>query len=201
MFFKAAIFDLDGTITEPFLDFDQIRKEIGLVPDGTTILEAMVDMTEDEKCRAISIDEAHETRAMENSTLNPGAKETLQWLASNRIPIGILTRNKKSNAVAVARKHGLEFDAIVDRDDGPVKPDCFGIVKLCEGFGIKPSEAIVIGDYLHDILAAKAAGSVAVLLKNHKNADQFAKYADYVINRIDELINIFKNHDPGDRNA
>jgi HAD superfamily hydrolase (TIGR01549 family) len=201
MFFKAAIFDLDGTITEPFLDFDQIRREIGLVPDGGTILEAMAGMTEQEKCRAMAIVEAHETRAMQNSTLNPGAKQTLEWLASNAVPIGILTRNTKSNAIAVARKHGLKFDAIVDRDDGPVKPDCFGIVKLCKIFRVETSHTIVVGDYLHDLLAAKSAGSVAVLLKNHINADQFTKHADYVINRLDELIEIFKNHGPGDQNA
>jgi len=27
---KAVIFDLDGTITQPFFNFDDIREEIGL---------------------------------------------------------------------------------------------------------------------------------------------------------------------------
>ena len=29
---KAVIFDLDGTITQPFFDFDAIRKEMGFPP-------------------------------------------------------------------------------------------------------------------------------------------------------------------------
>ena len=36
---SAVIFDLDGTITRPFLDFDAIRREMGL-PHGLPILEA-----------------------------------------------------------------------------------------------------------------------------------------------------------------
>ena len=45
MTIKAVIFDLDGTITEPFLDFDAIRREIGLSPEAGTLLEAMEKMT------------------------------------------------------------------------------------------------------------------------------------------------------------
>ena len=41
---QAVIFDLDGTLTEPFLDFDLIRREIGLTPDDGGILEAMDKM-------------------------------------------------------------------------------------------------------------------------------------------------------------
>ncbi len=47
-----------------------------------------------------------------------------------------MTRNKKDNAFAVAEKHGLKFDAVVGREEGPVKPDAFGVLYLCEQFGI-----------------------------------------------------------------
>ena len=36
---RAVIFDLDGTLTEPVLDFDAMRAEIGLT--GGTILEQL----------------------------------------------------------------------------------------------------------------------------------------------------------------
>ena len=41
MTIKAVIFDLDGTITEPFLDFDAIRRQIDIPPEAGTLLEAM----------------------------------------------------------------------------------------------------------------------------------------------------------------
>ena len=77
------------------------------------------------------------------------------------IRIGILTRNKRDNVLAVADKHGLKFDAVVGREEGPVKPDAFGVQYLCKQFGIKPQEALVVGDYLFDLLCARAAGAVA----------------------------------------
>jgi HAD superfamily hydrolase (TIGR01509 family) len=106
----------------------------------------------------------HEEKAVVESTLNPGAKETLDALRKKGIRIGILTRNKRSNVRAVADKHGLEFDAVVGREEGPVKPDAFGVLQLCRQFGVEPEQTLVVGDYLFDLLCARAAGAVAVLL-------------------------------------
>jgi HAD superfamily hydrolase (TIGR01549 family) len=187
---KAVIFDLDGTITQPFFDFDAIRKEMGYASDAGPILELMEKMTAGERQAAERILLAHEEKAVAESTLNPGAKETLAELRRRGIPIGILTRNKKDNAFAVAKKHGLKFDAVVGREDGPVKPDAFGVLYLCERFAIKPQEALVVGDFLFDLLCARAAEAIPVLLKNHHKADQFAHHADYVIENIAGLLKI-----------
>jgi len=187
---KAVIFDLDGTITQPFFDFDAIRREMGYSPDAGPILELMEKMTQRERDEAERILREHEDKAVAESTLNPGAKETLEELRRRKIPIGILTRNKKENAVAVAKKHGLKFDAVVGREEGPVKPDAFGVLYLCEKFKIKPQESLVVGDYLFDLLCARAAKAIPVLLKNHPNADEFAKHADFVIENIADLLGI-----------
>jgi HAD superfamily hydrolase (TIGR01509 family) len=194
---KAVIFDLDGTITEPFLDFDAIRRDIGLAANSGTILEEMRHMTAQEKQRAFAIIERHEEIAVANSTLNVGTKQTLDWLTEQGIPVGVITRNRKASVIGVARKHDLNFAAIVDREDGPVKPDAYGILKLCRLFHAQPRETIMVGDYIHDIQAAKAAGAIAVLLKNHAQADEFALCADYSIMRIDELITIIESINQG----
>lgn len=190
---KAVIFDLDGTITEPFFDFDAIRREIGFPPDAGPILELMEKMTAGERENAERILRVHEERAVAESTLNPGATDTLEALRKMSIRIGILTRNKKENAFAVAQKHGLKFDGVVGREEGPVKPDAFGVEYLCRQFAIKPGEAMVVGDYLFDLLCARAAGAIAVLLKNHPKADEFAHHADFVIEKIDDLLRIIDN--------
>jgi HAD superfamily hydrolase (TIGR01549 family) len=187
---KAVIFDLDGTITQPFFDFDAIRREMGYPPDSGPILELMEKMTQQQRDDAEKILLAHEERAVAESTLNPGAKETLEELRRRKILIGILTRNKKDNAFAVAKKHGLKFDEVVGREDGPVKPDAFGVLYLCEKFAIMPQEALVVGDYLFDLLCGRAANAIAVLLKNHRKADEFAKHADFVIENIADLLKI-----------
>jgi HAD superfamily hydrolase (TIGR01509 family) len=187
---KAVIFDLDGTITQPFFDFDAIRKEMGFAPDAGPILELMEKMTPQKRAEVEKILHYHEEKAVAESKLNPGAKKTLNALRKKGIPIGILTRNRRDNALAVAAKHDLKFDAVVDRDDGPVKPDAFGVNYLCKQFKIKPQEAIVVGDYLFDLICARSAGAIPVLLKNHEKADEFAKHADFVIEKIDDILQI-----------
>ena len=190
LFIKAVIFDLDGTITEPFFDFDAIRVEMGLSKDAGPILEAMEKMTPQERQKAQKILDYHEQLAVRESKLNPGAKETLDMLRQMNIKIGILTRNTKDNAFAIADKHNLKFDAVVSREDGPVKPDAFGVLELCRIFNVSPAQILVVGDYLFDLLCAKAAGASAVLLENHKNAKQFSQFADFTIQNLPQLLEI-----------
>ncbi len=192
MSIKAVIFDLDGTITQPYFDFDAIREEMGLDRNSGPVLESMQKMTVQQRRLAEEILHFHEERAVTESKLNAGAKQTLAALCKAGIHIGVLTRNKRSNALAIACKHGLKFDAIVDREDGPVKPDAFGVLRICEQFGVQPKETLLVGDYLFDLLCAKAAGAVAVLLANHDRAGEFTEQADFTIENIGQILQIIE---------
>ena len=183
---------MDGTITEPYFDFDAIRKEMGLDRDSGPVWEAMEKMTSQHRRRTEEILDFHERRAVTESKLNTGAKQTLEALRAAGISTGILTRNRRSNALAVAQKHGLKFDAIIGREEGPVKPDAFGVLRICRQFGVRPEETLVVGDYLFDLLCAKAAGAVAVLLAHHNRADEFAEHADFCIETIDQILQIIE---------
>lgn len=197
MSIKAVIFDLDGTITQPYFDFDAIREEIGLARDSGPLLESMEKMTPQLRQKAEQILYNHEEKAVIESKLNNGAKKTLSKLRASGFHIGILTRNKRGNAYAIARKHNLKFDAVIGREDGPVKPDAFGVLQLCRQFGTEPAETLLVGDYLFDLLCAKTAGACAVLLTNHHQADDFAGYADFCIQNITEILEIIANKNRG----
>ena len=192
MSIKAVIFDLDGTITQPYFDFDAIREEMGLERDSGPVLESMGKMAPQQRQRAEEILHFHEQRAVTESALNAGARETLAALREAGIGIGILTRNRRSNALAIAQKHNLKFDVVVDREDGPVKPDAFGVLQICRQFGVEPQETLMVGDYLFDLLCAKAAGAVAVLLANSKGAAEYAAHADFTIENINEILQIIE---------
>ncbi len=194
MAIKAALFDLDGTITQPYFDFDAIREEIGLPRNSGPLLEQMEGMAPRERKAAEKILHYHEERAVTESRLNPGAEQTLSELRNSGIPIGILTRNQRENALAIAQIHNLRFDAIIGREDGPVKPDAFGVLHLCRRFGVQPHETLLVGDYLFDMLSAKAAGAIAVLLTNQVRSKE---YADYYIENIAEVLEIIANHNSG----
>lgn len=193
MSIKAVIFDLDGTITQPYFDFDAIRQEIGLAKDSGPLLESMEKMTPQQRQQAEKILYKHEEKAVIESKLNNGAKQTLSTLHKAGIHIGVLTRNKRNNAHAIARKHKLKFDAVIGREDGPVKPDAFGVLQLCRRFGVAPAQTMLVGDYLFDLLCAKAAGACAVLLVNQHQAGDFAKHADFCIENIAEILEIIAN--------
>lgn len=193
MSIKAIIFDLDGTITQPYFDFDAIREEIGLARDSGPLLESMEKMTPQLRQKAEEILHKHEQKAVIESKLNAGAKQTLSQLRASGIHIGILTRNQRANAYAIADKHNLQFDAVIGREDGPAKPDAFGVLELCRQFGVKPQETMLVGDYLFDLLCAKAAGACAVLLANHHQADDFIEHADFCIENISGILDIIAN--------
>ncbi len=192
MLIKAVIFDLDGTITQPYFDFDAIREEIGLDRNSGPVLESMQKMTPQKRRRAEEILLFHESQAVTESRLNTGAKQTLSVLRKAGIHIGVLTRNKRSNALAIAHKHGLKFDAIIGREDGPVKPDAFGVLRICKQFSVKPGETLLVGDYLFDLLCAKAAGAIAVLLTNNRQAGEFTEHSDFTIESIDQILKIIE---------
>lgn len=189
---KAVIFDLDGTITQPYLDFDKIRIELGLSPDQGPLLEIMEKMPPDEKANADKILYLHEQKAATESKLNPGAAKTLDFLKTAGIQTGCLTRNRKANALAVAKMHNLRFGAVVGREDGPVKPDAFGARFLCRKFQVSPEQTIMVGDYLFDIQCANAAGLTSILLLNNPKALSFRQYADFTIDKIDQIVEIIK---------
>jgi HAD superfamily hydrolase (TIGR01509 family) len=196
---KAVVFDLDGTITEPYFDFDAIREEIGIGKDDGPILEAMERMTPAQRERAERILHEHEQRALAASRLHPGAAETLGQLRKRGLPIGILTRNLKDNVAAVAQRHNLQFDAVVGREDGPVKPDAFGLLHLCRRFGVAPGETLMVGDYLFDLLCAKAAGAVAVWMVNDGQDGAFSEHADFEIRQLNEVLRIIDERNRSDR--
>src|SRR5205807_3799833 len=80
---EAVLFDMDGTLTEPMLDFPAIKAEMGI---GTRpILEALAELTGPSRAAAEAVLLRHEEHAAENSTLNPGCREVLEWLGGRGI--------------------------------------------------------------------------------------------------------------------
>lgn len=192
MSIKAVIFDLDGTITQPYFDFDAIREEMGLDKDSGPILEIMETMSVEQRRRVEEILHYHEQMAVTRSRLNPGAEKTLELLRAGGVKVGILTRNRRNNAIAVADKHGLKFDVIVGREDGPAKPDAYGVIQICKQFGVRCEETLMVGDYLFDLQCANAAGAVSVLLINTEKSAEFVEYADFTIEKIEQILAIIE---------
>ena len=163
---KAVIFDMDGTLTRPTLDFPAIKAAIGI---AEPLLENMLELPPGaERDRAFTILERFEDEAAEKSELNHGTREVLEYLAKKNIPSGLVTRNSRRSTDIVLRKHELRFELCVTRDDAPAKPRPEPLLMICEKFRILPANTLMVGDYKYDILAGRNAGTRTALLTNGK---------------------------------
>jgi phosphoglycolate phosphatase len=160
---RAILFDLDNTLVDSRLDFDQMRRDMGL-PEGLPILEA-IDRLEPERaaqCRAILHE--HELAGATRAALLPGAAELLAEISRRGLRYGIATRNSRQIAEATLVNVGLACDLVLTRDSGPVKPDPWPVLFACRSWGAAPAEVVVVGDYRFDIESGRGAGAHTVLL-------------------------------------
>lgn len=167
---QAVIFDLDGTLTRPgALDFGLIKNEIGCPPQ-LPVLEFIESLDSPGSRRnAMQVLERHELAAARVSLPNSGAEELVAWIKSKKLPVGILTRNSRESALrALANFSGLQradFDLIVSRDDGCApKPAKDGVVWMAEQWGVPVEQVLMVGDFIFDIQAGRAAGALTALI-------------------------------------
>lgn len=182
---EAFIFDLDGTLTVPRLDFEAIRAELGIC-EGS-ILEELERLEAGAGAAARKVLEAHEQRAAIASTLQPGAKELLDELRRRKFPTAILTRNSRRSLDTVIKKHQLEVDESLSREEAPVKPSPEPVLMLCRKLGANPANTFVTGDYIFDLESARGAGAVSVLLLNQNNSG-FSEQADLKIRHLRAIL-------------
>lgn len=155
---RAVLFDMDGTLTQPLLDFDRIRAELEIAP-GQPILEAIAAMPDRRRASAMAILHRHEDDAAQQATLNPGCHNLLDWLGRQSIPTAIITRNSRTCAAVVVELHGLSPNVLITRDDAlPFKPDPAPLLEACRRLAVQPDQAWMVGDAVFDIQAGHRAG-------------------------------------------
>jgi len=202
---------MDGTITKFNLDFMSFRRralkeleKMNLRTPGMTdqlslsvILSVLKSKVDAETFRGIrtqiySMIEEIELRAATEVTLYPGAIDTLRKLRNNSMKIGLVTNNGRKGTELTLSRYRLEnlFDAVVTRDDcDNMKPAAEPVLKVLTELNVTSGEAVLIGDGVMDIMAAKAAGirSVAVATGPFKSDLLLKAEPDYILGSINDL--------------
>ncbi len=181
------IFDLDGTLIELNLDFEEIRRALGI--KDKYILESILKLEGEERSRKLEILKEFEIRAASNAKLTPHAKEVLEKLEELGLKKGIVTRNCRESVEIVVERFGLNFDFVITREDAKPKPSPEPILLALKLAKSEPERGIVIGDYVFDIIAGKRAGTKTALLLNGRNRE-FAKMADFVLRSLKDVENL-----------
>jgi HAD superfamily hydrolase (TIGR01509 family) len=183
---KAILTDMDGTFTKFNLDYMWMRRtalellgEVGLrrpnFSDQMTIYAMLSglrgtisdDRYNEIRKRIYDKVETIETKAAEEAQLMPGAREALNELERMNKKIVVVTNNGRHGAERTIERLGLAdlFDGVVTRDDvDELKPDPRIVHKALGLARVRADEAILVGDAIIDIVAARAASvrSVAV---------------------------------------
>lgn len=199
---SAILFDFDGTLTLPLLDFDVIRAEIGLSPGP--ILEALALMDEPARLRAERILEDHERRASEQAVLQPGAAETIAALRTAGHGVGIITRNALRWVTPVLDRFGITVDFLRTRECGTTKPAPDPVLAACAALGADPAASWMIGDHLMDLLSGRAAGTRTMLMVGGHSPPPPAEWlarADRVVARLAEVSDVVRGDSGGGRAA
>lgn len=211
----AAVFDIDGTLVAFKFDVKGTREAIieelsrkGFDTsklDLTTPTQAMVDaartQVESGKVRAdfdevrgklYAILDASEMESSKGASVFPGTRETLDYLRSKKVRLGVLTNSGRRAAAEILRRAGLHdcFEFVLCRDDvSMMKPKPDGLVMAISLLGMQRDHVFYVGDSKYDIIAAKEAGLrvIAVPSGNYSEARLKEEGADYVISSLSEL--------------
>ena len=208
---KAIVLDMDGTITKFNLDFMDARRralrEIDKVdlrtPDLTEQMslymilgklkqKADPEIYESIRRKVYSILEEMEHRAAAEVTLYPGALDTLRKLRDSSLKVGLVTNNGRKGTDLTLKRYNLRifFEAVVTRDDCEnMKPAPDPVLKVLDEMQVSSSEAILVGDGVMDIMAAKAAGvpSVAVTTGPFTSGRLLEAEPDFLLASINDL--------------
>ena len=189
MSLAGVIFDLDGTLVDSRLDFNAIRRDLGL-RDGEFILEALEAMPEGpHKNRCLDVLSRYEERGAREATLFPGVADFLDQLTQRGIRHGILTRNSRETTDMVVQRLKLSCWPVLTRDDVPAKPDPAGLLRICRRWELTVDRVLFFGDFLFDLQAGRNAGIRTVLFCPEKRS-AFADEADFVIHSFHEATGL-----------
>ncbi|MEM1347073.1 MAG: HAD family hydrolase [Myxococcota bacterium] len=185
---RGIIFDMDGTLIEPEIDFAGMRRALG-IPTGD-LLHTIATWGSARQAEAHRIIEEFELDAASRMELRPGALELFEVLDARDVPRAIVTRNMHEVVEMLLAKTSWHVDIVLDRTFTPPKPNPASAQYILERWRLEPARALFVGDSTHDLRTARAAGVPSCLIKHQHNEAARAQ-ADRVIDRLDELCALF----------
>ncbi|HNS13981.1 MAG TPA: HAD family hydrolase [Syntrophorhabdaceae bacterium] len=212
MFFKGAIFDFDGTLTELTLDFDLLRAEIEAIALRYVTEDVILSLKNhyilemiDEIERLLDGRNAPfrheastrlrdlEVEASKGKDVYPYTRDVLQRLKDRDISIGIITRSCIDVLRTVFPDIDSYTDSIVTREDTKyVKPNPLHVIEVLRSFRLEPDDVVMVGDHPTDIIAGKALGmrTVGVLTGRTTRGSFENVQATFIFNDIRDIFTL-----------
>ena len=218
---EMILIDVDGTLVDSVPDLaycvDEMMKQLGRPVHGEAKVRDWVGNGVERLVRRALIgqldgepDEADFERAYpiflelyavntsQRSLLYPGIREGLDYLKQQGYRLGCVTNKASQFTLPLLRDLGVhdEFEIIVAGDTLPQKkPDPTPLLYAAEQLGIKPENALMVGDSQSDVKAARAAGFQIVCMSyGYNHGEDIRNYhPDAVIDALTEIRPILES--------
>lgn len=212
---RMILIDLDGTLVDSVPDLaycvDQLMIRLGRPPHGEAAVRNWVGNGVERLVRraltgsldgepsAADFDRAYPIflglyadNTSTRSLLYPGVREGLDYLLTNGYPLGCVTNKAAQFTLPLLKDLGIlsAFALVVSGDTlAEKKPHPAPLLHAATHFGVEPSQALMIGDSVSDVKAARAAGFSIVCMSYGYNHGQDIRDAgpDAVIDSMLEL--------------
>jgi len=209
---QAFVFDFDGTLAIPNIDFGLMRRQVDTiaqrygidpVPVGHLYILEMIETVraqlgqtgnprgEDFHHEAHASILALEIECARRGSMLPGAIEVLQVLRQRGFKIGVVTRNSASAVRTVCSMIDTLCDIFLPREVVRfVKPHPEHLQRALEHLQVPAQQAVMVGDGPIDITAGKALGlkTVAVLTGGDQRELLRASQPDLILNSVADLL-------------
>ncbi len=207
MIYRAAIFDMDGTLLDTLEDLadsvnemlehyslprrslDEVRMFVG--NGARKLMERVLETTEEKfVTEALAYyDGCYARHLLIKTKPYAGILSLLENLNTRKIPVGICTNKQHFAAVALAEKFftQVETGAVIGdaKKPNPARP-----LEIAESFGVAPAEVAYFGDTSVDIQTALNAGflPVGVTWGFRSEAELREAGAKIIVHRAEEIL-------------
>jgi phosphoglycolate phosphatase len=217
-----VLIDLDGTLVDSVPDLsycvDQMMVRLDRPPWGETAVRAWVgNGVERLVCRALTgtldgepdaddyarayplFTELYAEHNCQRSQIYPGVREGLDWLKAQGYRLGCVTNKAARFTEPLLAHFDLRgsFQLLISGDSLPEKkPSPLPLRHAAEHFGVDPRQALMVGDSISDVKAARAAGFSILCMSYGYNHGQDIRAAepDAVIDSLMELSSLLDGH-------
>jgi phosphoglycolate phosphatase len=209
---RAFIFDFDGTLAIPNIDFGLMRQQVDTIAQRYGVDPAQVrhlyilEMIETVRAQLGQTSEpggedfhreaqasilAHEIDCARRGGMLPGAMEVLQALRQQGFKIAVVTRNSASAVRTICSAIDTLCDVFLPREVVRfVKPHPEHLQRALDHLHIPAQQAVMVGDGPIDITAGKALGlkTVAVLTGGDRRESLLASQPDLILDSVADLL-------------
>lgn len=212
--FEAILFDFDGTLAIPNLDFADMRRQLnaftaaqGIEVDDLSHLDMLAlmdtamaqlnqrggDQGNAYYRQADTLLQDIEIASAQDGGLLPSIPELLNALQSRDIAIGIVTRNCEPAVRIIFPDVDTYCQALYAREHVEhVKPHPAHLQAALTRLGVAPNRALMVGDGAMDMEAGKRLGmfSIGVLSGETARDKLLAHGADLILDSAAELLHL-----------